>query len=108
MKSMNDALKPGQPIGMRLDQSVSAYRAWFEGWKGCRDKIKYGADFELSYDDENLWISFVYAMEQGSHVANDRIGLSNVIEGLEMSTRLTVAAFELVKGDLLRIDWPPA
>jgi hypothetical protein len=107
-KSMNDALKPGNPIGALLDERLPDYRGWFEGWRKNRDKIKYGADFQLSFDgDDNLTLSFLYATEKGTHVDKDQIGLSNVVQGLAMSTQLTVTVLGMVRGGLYRIEWPP-
>jgi hypothetical protein len=108
IKSMSDALKPGKPIGKLLDEKLPGYRNWFEQWREDRGKIKNGADFELRYDaDDNLTLSFLYAQEKGTKVDADTIGLSNIVEGLEMSTRLAATAFSMVPGGLYRIVWPP-
>jgi hypothetical protein len=109
IKSMSEALKPGKAIGTLLDEKLPGYRNWFERWRQDRDKIKYGADFSLSYDaDDNLTLSFLYAQEKGTHIDTDSIGLSNIVEGLEMSTHLTAKAFNMVPGGLYRIEWPPS
>jgi len=94
-------------ISTLVDEKLPNYRDWLAQWKKDRDDIKAGAEFALHFDgDDNLSISFIHPQAQGSRNEERQIGLSTIVEGLEMSARLTVVAFG-VAGDLYYIDWPP-
>jgi hypothetical protein len=101
--SMAKALEKGKPVRQLLDDELAGYGDWFYRWRDDRDKIKRGARFILFFDgDDNLSISFTYPVEMGGmETEEERIGLPRVIEGVQMSTRLTVVAWGQVEGKQL-------
>lgn len=92
--SMSSPTKPGKPIRTLLDQELDGYVSWLQQWKEDRDRMKIGAMFAMHFDANNeMSLSFSYTAGTTLTVERRQIRLSSVIEGLEMSERLTRFVF---------------
>jgi hypothetical protein len=88
--SMSNHTKPGKAIRTLLDQELDGYVSWFQQWKEDRDRMKIGAMFAIGFDANNeMSLSFSYTAGTTLTVERREIRQSSVIEGLEMSERLT-------------------
>lgn len=91
--SMSDRLKPGKPVGAFLAERLPEYADWFRAWRDRRDQMKLGASFRSVIEGNPprlLGFRFEYPRRQSPNDVTDGfVGLNDVIEGLEMSRRLT-------------------
>lgn len=107
--SMGDALKkPHNPVRKLLVARLPGYVEWFGPWKQMRDTMKTGANFMLGWDGEdNLSVTFTYPVgDNAMGMADEQISLTQIVEGLEMSARLTHLVYDLMPGSplVLRFD----
>jgi len=100
-RSMKDCLKEGSATDCILGEALPEYAEWFRRWRADRDEIKLGARFSLHFDGEDS-LSLAFVRPEGSGIAEGReIGLETIVEGLEMSARVTLTAFAQIDPRLL-------
>jgi hypothetical protein len=70
---------------------VPEYEDWYFEWRENRNKVKRGVNFGISGNEAEFGISFSTVIPEGGGVATDHsevVGLSELIQALEMSTQL--------------------
>lgn len=91
--SMRQALKDGKPLQAFLAEQLPDYELWFHQWRERRDQMKLGAAFDtiLESDPPRIrGVKFKYPRRMNdTEVEEASISLDDIVDGLDMSARLS-------------------
>ena len=91
--SMRRELKPGKPLQTFLDEQLPDYEPWFVRWRGRRDQMKLGVQFDTTFETDPpriLGIKFHFPTRiLDTDVEEASISLDDIVDGLTISSQLT-------------------
>jgi hypothetical protein len=89
--------RSASPVGAFIREAVPEYEDWYFRWRKARNRVKRGTNFSIYGSWNEVGITFSTFIPQGGGIKTDgsgRVGLSDVVEALDMSFRLQSAMKE--------------
>jgi hypothetical protein len=83
--------QPHSPVGDFIRENVPDYEEWYFRWRKARNRVKLGTNFSTYGNWNEVGIQFTMFIPEGGGISVDvsaKVGLSDVVEALDMSSRL--------------------